>query len=181
MQEVRYKGLVKHIGVSNFEIWHLEKVRENSGEFPEVNQIEFHPWIYKEQAETLKYCHANRIRIEGYSPLAQGYGVRDSKIKRLAEIYETTSARVILKWCMQHNVLPIVGSRDPQHLKSNAEPYNFELSDSEMKLIDNLASEHPIRVAELWNWNSKTASLGGPLPKDPSWRSKLRRLVKRKW
>lgn len=175
LQEARQEGLVRHIGVSNFEIWHIEKLKKGAGEYPEINQIEFHPWIYPEQAKLLEYCHAKGIAVEGYSPLAQGQALMDPVIVKLAAVHKTTPARVVLKWCMQHGVKPIFGSRNLEHLRTNAESYIFTLSADDMQVLDGLGVSHPIRVAEQWHWNPKTAPFGGPVP-GLSWRSRLRRM-----
>jgi len=120
LQEARDSAIVRHIGVSNFEIWQLEKLKKRSGEFPGINQIEFHPWIFHEQVELLRYCHERGIAVEGYSPLAQGIARGDTTLKEIAFNYNTTPARIALKWCMQHGVRPIVGSRNVDHLRKNA-------------------------------------------------------------
>jgi len=79
--EAQKNGLIKHAGVSNFEIKHLEIIKNATGRFPEVNQIEYHPWIYKEQSELVKFCHEHGIAVEGYSPLAQGKDLNNGVIK----------------------------------------------------------------------------------------------------
>lgn len=157
--EARDKGSVKHIGVSNFEVWHLKKIKEINGEYPEINQIEFHPWIVEEQVDTLRFCRDAGIAVEGYSPLAQGLRSSDV-LDRIAARHETSPARILLKWGMQHRVLPIIGSRNRAHLQSNFEAFEFHLSKDEMSEIDALGKQRPLRVAEQWNWNSKTASFG---------------------
>ncbi len=163
-QEAKIKGLVRHIGVSNYEPWHLEKMKAKTGDYPEVNQIEFHPWIYDEQVQVLDFCQSRGIALEGYSPLAQGKRIKDPFIDKLAFKYQTTPSRILIRWCMQHKVLPIVGSRNPIHISSNAEPYTFKLSTQEIETIDGLGASDPVRIAEQWQWNSKKAPFGGPIP-----------------
>ena len=160
LQEAKSKALVRHIGVSNFEIWHIDRISHESGVVPEINQIEFHPWIYQEQKDLLRYCHQHEIVVEGYSPLAQGKYLQSPVLKNLAHVHQATPARILLKWCMQHGVRPIVGSRNTDHLRSNAESYDFELRDSEMEELNSLGSMHPLRIAEQWRWNPKVASFG---------------------
>ena len=160
MQIARDKGYVRHIGVSNFEIWHLNIIRKNCGSFPEVNQIEFHPWIYDKQAKLIEFCRANGIAVEGYSPLAQGKFLDVPLLKEIASAHDTTASRIVLKWCMQHGVKPIFGSRNNAHMKSNAELYNFQLSDNEVRQINNLSRENTFRVSEQWKWNPQTAPFG---------------------
>lgn len=164
IEEARECGLIKHAGVSNFEIRHLEVIKNATGEFPEVNQIEFHPWIYSRQAELVEYCHINNIAIEGYSPLAQGKDLKNPVIAAIAEHHKTTPARIILKWCIQHGAKPVVGSRNQENIKMNAMPYDFILSENDMRNIDNICTDNIIRVSEQWNWNPSKSGFGGSVP-----------------
>lgn len=158
--DVRRQGLVRHIGVSNFEIRHLEKLRAATGEYPAINQIELHPYLYVEQKELLEFCRRQDIAVEGYSPLAEGQVLDDPVLRTIAENHETSPARIALKWSMQHGVRPIVGSRNRAHLQMNAEPYTFSLSDHQMLMIDSLGSTKTVRVSLKWNWDPQSAPLG---------------------
>ncbi len=158
--EASIAGYVSHIGVSNFEVRHLEGLMRQSEYQPKINQIEFHPWIYHEQLETLEYCRANQIALEGYSPLAEGFAVADQDVNAIAATLETTPARVLLKWCMQHGVKPIVGTRNVGHLGENAMKYEFTLSDTQMATLNRKSKTHRIRVSELWHWRPQECSLG---------------------
>ena len=165
--DARKQGLVRHVGVSNFEIRHLEKLREATGELPAINQIEFHPYLYVEQKELLEFCRRQDIAVEGYSPLAEGQVLDDPVLRTIAENHETSPARIALKWCMQHGVRPIVGTRNRDHMQMNAEPYTFTLSDLQMLLIDSLGSAKTVRVSLKWDWNPKSAPLGGSISTVP--------------
>ena len=158
--QARSQGWVKHAGVSNFEIGHLQKLREMSGQYPELNQIEFHPYLYPEQRVLLEFCKAKGIVVEGYSPLAEGEVLKDPDLGMIAQRHQTTCARVALKWCMQHGVRPIVGTRNFAHLKANAAPYDFALSRSEMAQLDSIGCRKTTRVSLKWGWDPQTAPLG---------------------
>jgi diketogulonate reductase-like aldo/keto reductase len=158
--DARKQGLVRHVGVSNFEIRHLEKLREATGEYPAINQIELHPYIYPEQKELLEFCRRQDIAVEGYSPLAEGQVLDDPVLRTVAESHETSPARIALRWCMQHGVRPIVGTRNRAHMQMNAEPYTFSLSDYQVLLIDSLGNTKTVRVSLQWDWNPKNAPLG---------------------
>ena len=173
----RKEGLVRHVGVSNFEIRHLEKLHERTGESAEINQIEFHPFIYVEQSELLDFCNTRCIAVEGYSPLAEGQALNDENLRAIANEHNTSPARIALRWSMQHGVRPIVGTRSPAHLRENAEPYNFTLSAEEMLRIDSLGRTKPVRVSLRWNWNPKSAPLGSS--KWRSWFGSLPRRIRR--
>jgi len=172
--KARAEGLVKHVGVSNFEIWHLEKLRETSGEYPELNQIEFHPLIYREQKDLLEFCRTKGIAAEAYSPLAEGEVLRDPDVGLLAEAHKTSPARVALKWCMQHGLRPIVGTRHPDHIRNNAQAYTFALSGDEMLRLDSISSRRMTRVSLKWHWNPKTAPLG-----NSNWYASVRNFLRR--
>jgi diketogulonate reductase-like aldo/keto reductase len=159
--ETQERGLVRHLGVSNFEGRHLEKVFQKTGRWPEINQIELHPYLYHEQRELIQFCKDRGIALEGYCPLAQGKVVNDPRLRTIADRHGTTPARVALRWCMQHGVRPIVGTRDQSHMEANARPYTFTLSEEEMLRIDSLGAGSPTRLSLQWGWNSKTAPLGG--------------------
>jgi 2,5-diketo-D-gluconate reductase A len=162
--EARTRGLLKHAGVSNFEIGHLQKLHESCGHYPELNQIELHPYIYLEQKELIGFCKAKGIAVEGYCPLAEGQVLDDPELRVIAAAHDTSAAKVALRWCMQHGVRPIVGSRNPSHIKANAEGGGLNLSPEEMNKIDRLSSSRTVRVSLKWHWNPRTAPLGGPNP-----------------
>ena len=172
--EAREQGLARHIGVSNFEIHHLELLYKATGVCPELNQIEFHPYIFLEQRELAAFCRKQAIALEGYCPLAEGAVLSDPEMIAIAAAHHTTPAAVALRWCMQHGIRPIVGSRNPSHIRANAVLLELRLSDEEMNRIDSLSSKTSLRVSLNWHWNAKTAPLGGPIPRQP-----VRRLLKR--
>lgn len=174
LRKARDMGQVRHIGVSNFEIRHLKRLRDYCGEYPEVNQIEFHPLIYCGQKDLLQFCTEKGIAVEGYSPLAQTLALQNPTVHRIAEIHHETPARIVLQWSMQHAVLPIVGSRNQAHLHANAAPYHFTLAEEEMTKLDSLGETGPARVSLRWNWDPTKAPLG-----KSGWRSSLRLFMHR--
>jgi len=180
--EARDAGLVHHPGVSNFEIWHLQKLFAQFGTFPEVNQIEFHPLIYPQQADLLRFCFDHGIRVEGYSPLAEGAALNLPSVLTLARQYTTSPTRVLLRWCQQHGVKPIVGSRNANHIRDNFRPFDFSLTTAEIEKLNQLGDAAPLRVSSRWNWNPKAAPFGGPVPR-PSrvrrWLARLRSMLSR--
>jgi methylglyoxal/glyoxal reductase len=158
--EARQHGLVRQVGVSNFEIRHLEKLNAATGEYPALNQIELHPYLYVEQKQLLEFCRRQNIVVEGYSPLAEGQVLADPVLQSIAKSHGTSPARIALRWCMQHGVRPIVGTRNRQHLQMNAEPYTFTLTDEQMLRIDSLGNAKTMRVSLKWNWDPPNAPLG---------------------
>lgn len=129
------QGVVKAIGVSNFKPHHLEPLMYTNIK-PMVNQIEFHPGFM--QKETLEYCKSNDIVIEGWSPMARGEIFSHPVIKTLSEKYGCTPAQLCIRWCMQHDVLPLPKSVTPERIKSNKEVFSFSISEEDVKLIDKM-------------------------------------------
>lgn len=169
MIEAKYGGLCKHIGVSNFEIKHIEKLLRSTDECPEVNQIEFHPLLYsKELINLVQHCKENGIQVEGYCLLAWGDKLPDElgrinllendAVKKIADKHRISSSQVIIKWCMQHGVRPIVGTLKEEHISENAGPYVFRLSQEEMKSI-NALGEKQLRLSLFWGWDPPNAKM----------------------
>ncbi len=135
--ETIYKEVrIKSIGVSNFLKHHIEDLNETAEVPPMVNQVEFHPYLV--QQDLIDYCKSNQIVYEAWSPLMQGKMLEDKLIKRLAEKYSKTSAQIIVRWDLQKGVVTIPKSVKKERIISNADIFDFEISDDDMKLIDSL-------------------------------------------
>lgn len=129
-------GRVKAIGVSNFQIHHLEDVISDSRIKPMVNQVEFHPRLT--QKELLSFTQAHGIRLEAWSPLMQGELLNEPVLLELAQKYGKSVAQIILRWDIQHGVVPIPKSINEQRIIENATIFDFELTTVDMNLIDGL-------------------------------------------
>jgi diketogulonate reductase-like aldo/keto reductase len=139
MEELLNTGRIKAAGVSNYTIRHLHDLAEHSKVKPIINQVEFHPFIYKQQAELLDYCQQHGIIVEAYSPLNRISSERHASIQQLADRYERTPQQIILRWCVQHGTIPLVRSFDRAHMASNLAITDFTLQDSDMEILDNLS------------------------------------------
>ncbi len=139
LEEIYASGQAKAIGVSNFTVAHLEELLQQANIVPAVNQVEFHPFLYKEQVELLEYCKAKGIVVEAYSPLAHGKKTDDIVLPPIVKKHGKSSAQVILRWCLQHGTVPLPKSTSPDHIRQNLEIFDFELSDSDMHAIDALS------------------------------------------
>jgi diketogulonate reductase-like aldo/keto reductase len=138
------EGRARAIGVSNFTIKHLEQLKNISPITPAVNQIEFHPYLYKEQIELLDYCRTKGIVIEAYSPLAHGLinSEQDKGGSVLSSIggkHGKLPAQIVLRWCVQHGAVPIPKTSSREHMHDNIDIFDFELTDQEMVEINNLS------------------------------------------
>jgi methylglyoxal/glyoxal reductase len=138
MEEMYREEKVKNIGVSNFTMRHLEELRRAAHLVPAVNQIELHPRIYKEQRDLLEYCHARGIVVEAYSPLGQGGLLNEPPLRRIGAVHDKTSAQVLLRWCVQHDTVPIPKTSRRERMKENFDIFDFELSREEMVAIDHM-------------------------------------------
>jgi len=142
--EKLYKdGLVRAIGVSNFQIHHLQDLMETCEIKPMVNQVEYHPRLTQKALHA--FCKENGIQLEAWSPLMRGGELLNEPV--LVEIgkkYGKTPAQVILRWDLQNDVVTIPKSVTPQRIKENADIFDFELTAEEMEAIDSLNQEKRI-------------------------------------
>ncbi len=138
-------GLIRAVGVSNFLPEHLNKLQEETGEMPELDQVELHPLF--SQPEQRKFDEENSIVTEAWSPL----GGKSSKlsqpirqlpaIQQLAKKYAKNGGQIILRWEYQLGVLPLPLSHNPQRQAQNLDIFDFSLSDAEMREINDLDQE----------------------------------------
>lgn len=135
--EKLYKdGKIRAIGVSNFHKHHLEDLMTEAKVKPMVNQIEFHPLLT--QKELHSYCKAENIQLEAWSPLAHGKLLDDPTLKQIGEKYGKTPAQVMIRWELDHEVVTIPKSSNPERIKQNADVFDFQLSKEDMDQIDAL-------------------------------------------
>lgn len=128
-------GKVKSIGVSNFQKKHMEALKD-AEILPMVNQIEFHPgWL---QEDTRELCKELGILVEAYSPNGNGKLLNDDTLLKIAEKYGKSVAQICIRWTLQHGTLPLPKSVTPEYIKENTEVFNFEISDEDMQIIDEM-------------------------------------------
>lgn len=135
--ETLYKdGRIKAIGVSNFQVHHLENLLQKTEVKPVINQVEFHPKLT--QLEVREYCKKNDIRVEAWSPLMNADLLNNETILNIAQTHNKSAAQVILRWDLQHGVITIPKSMTPSRIKENIDLYNFELTVEQMNTLDAL-------------------------------------------
>lgn len=137
--ELQKQAKARSIGVSNYMVEHLEELLRISDAMPSVNQIEFHPYIYKKQRPVLEFCRKHKIAVEAYSPLNRGLGLESITVTDIAEKYQRTPAQVVLRWAIQHGTIPIPKSATPQRIKQNLEVSDFKLAEQDMEAFDSLS------------------------------------------
>jgi 2,5-diketo-D-gluconate reductase A len=134
--DAQKEGLARSIGVSNFQPDHLQRIIDETGVTPSVNQIELHPRL---QQRELRRVHADRgIVTEAWSPLAQGAVLDDPAITKIAGAHDVTPGQVVIRWHIQLGNVVIPKSVTPERIEQNFDVFGFELSDDEMRAIEKL-------------------------------------------
>jgi diketogulonate reductase-like aldo/keto reductase len=158
------KGRIKNIGISNFEDEKFEDLYNKVKVKPVLNQIELHP--YFQQRDIRKKMDEVNCKTEGWAPLGHAYSslFNEDIIKKLAEKYKKTPAQIILRWHIQSGFITIPKSSNPNRIKENFEVFDFELTEEEMKSINDLNGKKG-RV-QYSSWILKVAFWVMPAPKD---------------
>jgi len=115
----------------------LEEIKEYSRTIPAVNQIELHPWL--QQSEIVDYCFKEGIVLEAYTPIVRARKNDDPDVVSIAEAHSVTPAQVLIRWSLQRGFVPLPKSDNPERIKTNADVYDFELSDEEMEKLNGKA------------------------------------------
>jgi 2,5-diketo-D-gluconate reductase A len=131
---LQQEGRVRSIGVSNFEVEHIERIVSETGVVPAVNQIELHPQFPQEE---LRAYHAEHgILTESWGPLGQGKGLLENRhVTEVAERKSRTPAQVVLRWHLQLGNVVIPKSVTPSRIKENFDVFDFELDEADMASI----------------------------------------------
>lgn len=141
--ETLYKeGRVKAIGVSNFQVHHLEDLMNDAEIKPMVNQVEYHPRLT--QKEIQAFCQEHGIQLEAWSPLMQGQLLDNLVLQEIANKYNKTIAQVILRWDLQNGVVTIPKSTKEHRIVENSTIFDFELTKEEMQRINELNQNHRV-------------------------------------
>lgn len=147
LESILDSGRALSIGVSNFDIRHLEELRKISGIIPAVNQIECHPLCYP--TELIEYCKAFGIQVQAYAPLARGAYFDNDIMCVLGTKYARTPAQIGLRWAIQKGISVIPKSINPERIRSNGNIFDFNIEDEDMAIIDTLNEDlHTSHVPE---------------------------------
>jgi 2,5-diketo-D-gluconate reductase A len=136
LEEFRQDGRARSIGVSNFQIEHLERLAAECEVVPAVNQIELHP--YFGNAEVDAYGRAHGIATEAWAPIAQGKVVDDPTLNEIGGRLGKSPAQVALRWHIQRGNIVFPKSTTPARIKENLELFDFELEPDDVAKIDTL-------------------------------------------
>jgi 2,5-diketo-D-gluconate reductase A len=136
LEELHNEGRARSIGVSNFQVEHLEQLAAETDTVPAVNQIEVHPYFTNDAVR--EYGQEHGIATEAWSPIAQGAVLDDSVITQIAENIGKTPAQVVLRWHIQRGDIVFPKSVTPSRMRENFELFDFELEAGDMDEISAL-------------------------------------------
>ena len=136
LEEFQRDGRARSIGVSNFQVEHLEQLAAETDTVPAVNQIEVHPYFTNDPVR--EYGQEHGIVTEAWSPIAQGGVLEDSTITQIADKVGKTPAQVVLRWHIQRGDIIFPKSVTPSRMQENVELFDFELESGDMDAISGL-------------------------------------------
>jgi 2,5-diketo-D-gluconate reductase A len=136
LEEFAADGRARSIGVSNFQVAHLERLAKESSTVPAANQIEAHPYFTNDAVRA--YGREHGIATEAWSPIAQGKVLDDPVIKKVADVVGKSPAQVVLRWHIQRGDIVFPKSVTPERMKENFALFDFELDSSDMDAITGL-------------------------------------------
>ncbi|XP_018608639.1 uncharacterized protein LOC108934910 isoform X1 [Scleropages formosus] len=151
LEELYDEGVCRAIGVSNFQIAHLQELKEDCRIVPHVNQVEFHP--FQQPWALMEYCHQEGIVFEGYCPLAKGEALSHPVVHQLADKYNRTPAQICIRWSIQNGVVTIPKSTKEEKILENCQVFGFSLDEEDMDYIQSLHCHKKLihLTYPLWN------------------------------
>jgi diketogulonate reductase-like aldo/keto reductase len=138
LEDIYKAGKAKAIGVSNFEVKHLQNILEHNEIVPHVNQIGY--FIGLDQSEIIDFCRKNNIFVEAYSPLGIGFLLENKTIHEVADKYNKSAAQVCIRYLLQKGVTPLPKSVHRKRMIENSQ-LDFLINDSDMKILDNIKGD----------------------------------------
>ncbi|KAL1862709.1 hypothetical protein VTK73DRAFT_6669 [Phialemonium thermophilum] len=139
-------GKVRSIGISNYGVHHLAELEEyiaqlekerggkGKGGVVSVGQWEIHPWCQRK--DIVEWCQKRGVAIEAYSPLVRGQRFGEPSLKALASKHGKSEAQVLIRWSLQKGYVPLPKSAKPERVEANADVFDFELSEEDIKSLD---------------------------------------------
>jgi diketogulonate reductase-like aldo/keto reductase len=136
MQRARAEGYARSIGVSNFSVADIDAVLEVADAPPAVDQVQFSPFEYRR--DLLEACEQRGVAIEAYSPLGTGRHLDDEVVAGIAERLGRTPAQVLVRWCIEHELIVLPKSTHRERIVENAQVFDFTLSEEDVAALDGL-------------------------------------------
>ncbi len=150
MERARERGHARSIGVSNFDVSELEHVSEGASVAPVVNQVQFSPFEYRQKL--LEACRRRDVALEAYSPLGTGRHLDNATVSRIAERVGRTPAQVLLRWCLEHELVVIPKSTHRERIEENLQIFDFTLSEDDVAQLDELDRTGRTELAREGKW-----------------------------
>jgi len=157
--EAKKSGKARLIGVSNYTVDLMKAAQSNTGNILATNQVEFHPFI--DQGPVLEWIRRHDMFLTGYSPLSRGDVMESDVIEGIGKKYKKNSAQVALRWALQQERVAVIPkAASEEHIVSNYEVFDFELTQDEMDKISALAREDGRKVNPDFapNWDTAKAA-----------------------
>ena len=136
MERAQERGYARSIGVSNYGVSELDELLSVAEIPPVVNQVQFSPFTYRRKL--LEACEERNLTLEAYSPLGTGRHLSDERVRQIAERAGRTPAQVLLRWCLQRDLVAIMKSTHRDRLEENAQIFDFTLSNEDMAALEAL-------------------------------------------
>ena len=136
MQRAHARGYARSIGVSNYSVAELDEVLAVADVRPVVNQVQFSPFEYRRAL--LEACEERGVAIEAYSPLGTGRHLGDRRVREIADRLGRTAAQVLIRWCLERDLVVLPKSTHRERIEENAGVYDFSLSEADMASLDAL-------------------------------------------
>ncbi|AVR00836.1 aldo/keto reductase [Oceanobacillus iheyensis] len=136
LEDLYKQGLIRAIGVSNFQVHHLEDLAKISEIKPMINQVEHHPKLT--QGELRRYSKENAIQLQALSPLMQGQLLDHPLLQEIAAKHDKSVAQVIIRWDLQSGIATIPKSTKEHRIIANGDVFDFKLSGEDMESINAL-------------------------------------------
>ncbi|WP_440857312.1 aldo/keto reductase [Staphylococcus shinii] len=142
MEDLYKNDKVKNIGVSNFNVEHLEALLAQVSIKPVINQVEFHPYLL--QSSLNRYLEVQNIHMESWSPLMNAQILEDETVNEVANEVGKSPTQVIIRWNIEHGVVVIPKSVTPSRIEENIDVFDFALTAEQIEKLDNLNEERRI-------------------------------------
>ena len=136
LERIKKEGRSRSIGVSNFAPRHLKELLVVDSEHPVVNQVELSPFL--QQKNIYSFCQKENIHLTGYCPLSRGNRFNDTNLSRIAKETKKSAAQVMIRWALQRGHTVIPKSVSPIRIEENANVFDFNLNNEQMKILDGL-------------------------------------------
>jgi diketogulonate reductase-like aldo/keto reductase len=136
MEAARERGYARSIGISNFNVSEVDELLAVANTPPVLNQVQFSPFKYRRAL--LEACEQRNVAIEAYSPLGTGRHLSDRRVRQIADRLGRTPAQVLVRWCLQRDLIVIPKSTNRDRIEENSGVFDFTIPDDVMAELDAL-------------------------------------------